>query len=66
MESKKCSSKQHSEADAKSYCGKCGIYLCNKCESAHSMIFQNNQIFNSEKEKKFRRCLYRFLQRKKS
>ena len=36
---KNCSSKDHSEAKAITYCIECKIYMCNKCESFHSKLF---------------------------
>ena len=45
----KCSSKEHEKIDAKIYCRKCEIYMCSKCESIHSNLCQNHQIFNLEK-----------------
>ena len=54
---KKCSSKDHEEIEAICYCPECKIYLCNKCETIHSTLFQyhhpskssNNisELFNS-------------------
>ena len=51
METKnqKCSSKEHEKIDAKIYCRKCEIYMCSKCESIHSNLCQNHQIFTLEK-----------------
>ena len=31
----KCSSKNHGEIDAITYCQECRIYMCNKCEKLH-------------------------------
>ena len=42
---KKCSSINHKENNALSFCGECKIFMCNKCEKYHSELFQNhNQI----------------------
>ncbi len=38
--SKKCSLEKHKEIDAISYCPKCEIYMCNKCEKAHSDLLE--------------------------
>ena len=35
----KCSLKEHNEFDANSYCQKCEIYMCNKCEKLHLGLF---------------------------
>ena len=45
IKNKKCSSKEHGEIDAKIYCRKCEIYMCSKCETIHSNLCQNHQIF---------------------
>ena len=38
---KKCSTKDHQDINAISYCKKCNIYMCNKCENLHSKLFQH-------------------------
>ena len=51
----KCSSINHKEIEALSFCNDCNLYMCNKCEKLHSELFQNknhNQI-KLEKEKIF-------------
>ena len=52
MENKKikCSSKEHEEIDANSYCRECKIYICNKCEIIHSKLCQNHNTFVLEKD----------------
>ena len=51
MEGKiKCSMEEHKEINAIKYCSECRIYMCNKCESHHSSLFKNHQIFNLNKE----------------
>ena len=42
----KCSSINHKEIEALSFCCECKIYMCNKCEKHHSELFQksHNQI----------------------
>ena len=43
---KKCSSKEHKEIKAISYCCNCGVFMCNKCENFHSNLLQNHNVFN--------------------
>ena len=52
MENKKykCSSKEHNEFDANCYCQKCDIYMCNKCEKYHSIIFSNHNPITLDKD----------------
>ena len=52
MENKKqkCSLKEHNEFDDNSYCQKCDIYMCNKCEKHHISIFPIHQIFTLDKD----------------
>jgi len=45
-----CSSKEHENIKAISYCKKCEIYMCNKCEVIHSKLCQNHQIFKLDKD----------------
>ena len=45
-EQKKCSSNEHLEINAKSYCQKCEIYMCNKCEKIHSGLCPRHNIYN--------------------
>ena len=40
---KKCSSEEHKDIDAIIYCKKCEIYICNKCELHHKILFKNHQ-----------------------
>ena len=49
IQNKKCSLKEHLEINAISYCGKCKIFLCNKCENLHSSLFFNHETFNLDK-----------------
>ncbi len=44
----KCSSIQHHEINATSFCQECRIYMCNKCLILHSDEFKNHHIINSE------------------
>ena len=41
---KKCSSKEHENIEANSYCHECKIYICKKCEKFHSILFQNHLV----------------------
>jgi hypothetical protein len=54
MEVKKkiCSNIEHGEIIAITFCAKCQIYLCNKCETTHSKLFRNHSsfIFDAENE----------------
>ena len=50
MEEIKCSSKKHNEAKAISYCPECKIYMCNKCESYHSELFQEHHQIKIDKD----------------
>ena len=46
MEIKKCSSKMHNNIEAISYCEKCNILMCNKCEKLHNELFQDHISYN--------------------
>ena len=46
---KKCSQKKHNDFNAISYCLECNVYLCNKCISHHSELFDNHHIYNLDK-----------------
>ena len=41
----KCSSKEHENIEAISFCHMCDIYMCNKCESIHSKLCQNHRTY---------------------
>ena len=43
---KKCSSKNHKEFNAISYCQECNIYMCNKCTNIHLDLCQNHHSYN--------------------
>ena len=45
-----CSSTDHSEINAISYCQKCEIYMCNKCEKIHSEICKNHIPYSLNKD----------------
>ena len=38
----KCSSINHKDIEALSFCNDCKLYMCNKCEKYHSELFQKN------------------------
>ena len=46
---KKCSLKKHGDINAISYCQECKIFLCNKCSSYHSELFENHHNYNLDK-----------------
>ena len=48
----KCSSLEHKEIDAINFCQECKIYLCNKCEKFHSILFANHHKFTLDKDPK--------------
>ena len=48
----KCSSKEHKDIDAILYCSNCKIYLCKKCETFHSTLFQNHSLYKIEQDLK--------------
>ena len=47
----KCSSINHKENDAILFCQDCKIYMCKKCESFHSELFQKHTQFNIKTNK---------------
>ena len=47
---KKCSSKEHQEIKANIYCQECKIYMCNKCDKAHSENYPNHRKYNIGKD----------------
>ena len=48
---KKCSAQKHSAIDAVHYCMKCQIYMCNKCSSWHSELFDHPKYELNDKQK---------------
>ena len=44
-----CSFKNHKDTEAKSFCFKCQIYLCNKCINSHAGLFDDHPIYNLDK-----------------
>ena len=49
---KKCSLTNHSTIDAISYCQKCKIFLCNKCQNLHRELHENHSISKMNKNLK--------------
>ena len=49
-QSKKCSSNKHFNIDAVIFCHNCKKYLCNKCQTFHSELFENHILSNLDKE----------------
>ena len=49
-ENKKCSSKEHLNNDAKSYCPICKVYMCNKCDIFHSNLCRNHGKYNLDQD----------------
>ena len=45
-----CSSKDHLNAKANSFCEKCEIYMCNKCEKIHSNLCPKHFIYHIDKK----------------
>ena len=43
---KKCTSKEHKEIDAISYCTDCNVFMCNKCDNFHSKLCFHHNWFN--------------------
>jgi len=52
MENKKqnCSLEEHNEIDATNFCPICKIYICNKCEKYHSILFKKHQLLSLDKD----------------
>ena len=44
-----CTSSEHEKENAISYCPKCEIYMCNKCEALHSKLLKNHEIIILQK-----------------
>ena len=60
----KCSSINHKENNAISFCGQCRIYMCIKCEKYHSEMFSNHNKLNLEKDKYFSEIFTGFCKEK--
>ena len=52
MENKKfkCSSEENKEVDANNYGPKCNIYICNKCEKHHKILFINHNLITLDND----------------
>jgi len=61
----KCSSANHKEIDALTFCGECKIYMCNKCDKFHSEMFQNHNSIKLEKGKDITELFTGFCKEKK-
>ena len=46
----KCSLKDHNNMNSILYCYNCKIYLCKKCETFHSNLFQNHSLFKLDQD----------------
>ena len=46
VQKKKCSLSEHQNINAISFCPKCNIYMCNKCQNLHTELFKIHQTFN--------------------
>jgi len=46
---KLCSSSEHEKTQAYSFCRKCEIYMCKKCETLHSKLLKAHKVFVLEK-----------------
>ena len=46
----KCSSEEHKELDAISFCPECRIYMCKKCQNFHTPLFKTHHPYNLNKE----------------
>ena len=46
----KCSSEEHKDINAISFCPECKIYIYNKCENHHSPLHKNHQTYKLNKD----------------
>ena len=53
MTSKNCSSKEHQNEPSISFCQKCEIYMCSKCDQIHTNLCPNHKIINIQKSSFF-------------
>ena len=60
----KCSSLNHKEIDALSFCGECKLYMCNKCDKFHAEMFQNHISIKLEKGKDIKEIFTGFCKEK--
>ena len=51
-EKKKCSSKKHSDIDARYYCIECNVFICIKCFNFHSELCDNHHTYELNKNVK--------------
>ena len=49
-ENKKCSSKDHLNVEAISYCPKCQIYMCNKCNNIHTNLCPKHNQYKLDQD----------------
>ena len=47
---KKCSQIEHKENDANIFCQECNLFMCNKCENYHTMLFKNHHKYTLDKD----------------
>ena len=45
-----CSLEEHNEFDSTNFCPICKIFICNKWEKYHSILFKNHQLFPFDKD----------------
>ena len=46
----KCTSKEHLDLEAVSYCHQCKLFMCNKCEIIHSNLCPHHNKYNLDKD----------------
>ena len=46
IKNKKCSLTEHAEHDAVSFCQRCQIYMCDKCQKVHAGLLKNHLVYN--------------------
>ena len=51
IKEKKCSIEEHSNINSNSFCQKCEIFMCNKCEEYHSHLFKNHNLIKLNENK---------------
>ena len=61
----KCSSINHKEIEALSFCNDCKLYMCNKCENYHSELFkERHNLIKLQKDKDMDDVLSEFCNEK--
>ena len=50
VKQKHCSLSEHENINAISFCPKCNIYMCNKCQNFHTELFKTHQTVNLNKD----------------